>query len=166
LFFAAPSGQHRRFPRLRIGRNAFCLSGHFLFCTCFRVRRAVAISSLLISSLLQLEPPPHSLADSFFLIEDIQPQIITDPDNYEGPVMVQPKPIYQVKPDNPQSGHGTVLVNVQLDQPRHVVNAKIRQSAGQALDEGALRAASQWEFSPMQIRGKPVPTTTVLRFDF
>ena len=60
----------------------------------------------------------------------------------------------------------TVLVNVQLDQHGHVVDAKIRQSAGKALDAAALRAANQWEFSPMQIRGKAVPTTTVLRFDF
>jgi TonB family protein len=113
-----------------------------------------------------LEPPPHSLAESLFLPKDVQPQIITDADDYKGPVMVKPKPIYQVKPDNPQSGHGTVLVSIQLDQHGHVVNAKIRQSAGQALDDAALLAATQWEFSPMQIHGKPVPTTTVLRFDF
>ena len=121
---------------------------------------------LMRSSIDLLEPPPHSLADSFFLSKDVQPQIISDPDNYEGPVMVQPQPIYQVKPDNPRSGHGTVLVNVQLDQHGHVVDAKIRQTAGQALDAAALHAATQWEFSPMQIRGKPVPTTTILRFDF
>ena len=121
---------------------------------------------LMVTTIDLLEPPPQSLADSFFLLDGVQPQLITDPDEYEGPAMVQPKPIYQVKPNNPLSGHGTVLVNVQLDQHGHVVNATIRQSAGQPLDEAALRAANQWEFSPMQIRGKPVPTFTVLRFDF
>jgi TonB family protein len=38
------------------------------------------------------------------------------------------------------AGHGSVLVNVQLDQHGHVVNATIHKSAGQTLDEAALRA--------------------------
>jgi TonB family protein len=131
-----------------------------------RIELAQKDALLMVTTIDLLEPPPQPLADSFFLLDGVEAQLITDPDDYEGPVMVQPKPIYQVKPDNPHSGHGTVLVNVQLDQHGHVVNATIRQSAGQPLDEAALRAASQWEFSPMQIRGKPVPTATVLRFDF
>lgn len=113
-----------------------------------------------------IETPPRPLDESFFVIKDVQPQSVADSENYEGPVIVRPQPVHQVAPDKPFSGHGTVLVNVQLDQHGHVVGTNIRQSAGPELDDAALRAAKQWEFSPMQIRGKPVPTTIVLRFDF
>jgi len=46
------------------------------------------------------------------------------------------------------------------------VDAKIKQSADQALDAAALKAAMQWEFTPMMINGVAVPGYATLRFDF
>jgi TonB family protein len=79
---------------------------------------------------------------------------------------VLPKPIRRVPPEHPAFGNGTVLVDVVLDAHGHVVDAKIKQSAGEALDAAALKAAMQWEFTPMIIKGVAVPGYATLGFDF
>jgi len=57
-------------------------------------------------------------------------------------------------------------VDVVLDAYGHVVDAKIKQTAGEALDAAALKAAMQWEFSPTIIKGVAVPGSATIRFDF
>jgi TonB family protein len=120
---------------------------------------------LMVTSIDQIELPAET-TDSLFILDGVKPEIIGDSGNSDGPDLVQPQPIYRVKPENPPSGHGTVLVDVQMDTHGHVLTAKVRQSVSQALDDAAVRAAMQWEFTPMLIKGKRVPGFATLRFNF
>jgi TonB family protein len=119
----------------------------------------------MLTTVEQIEPPDES-PESLFVLDGVKPEVIGDSGSYDGPDLVQPQPIHRVRPENPPSGHGTVLVNVQLDRHGHVLTATVRQSAGQALDDAGVLAAVQWEFTPMVIKGKRVPGTATLRFDF
>ncbi len=88
-------------------------------------------------------------------------------DDYGGPAaIVESRPIHQVKPVDPHQGSGIVLVGVLIDPHGHVRSATIKQSAGKLLDDAALQAAMQWEFTPMMIHGHAVPGSTILRFKF
>jgi TonB family protein len=120
---------------------------------------------LIVTSIETIEPASE-VADALFVLDGVKPEFIVDPGDYDGPPLVQPVPILRVKPVNPQSGHGSVLVDVLLDTHGHVTSANVRQSAGQALDDAAVNAAMQWEFQPMLIKGRRVPGHTTLRFDF
>jgi TonB family protein len=105
------------------------------------------------------------IPDSQFVMEGVKPELVGDaPD--DGPPLVQPQPILKVKPLNPSSEHGMVLVDIQMDTHGHVVTATVKQSAGPTLDAAAEQAALQWEFTPMFIKGKRVPGHGTLRFDF
>ena len=114
----------------------------------------------------QMEAAATVLADSIFVLEGVQPEKVAGADDYQGPPIVQAIPIHEVKPDDPHVGHGTVILDIQLDEHGHVRTAQVRQSAGDALDDAAIRAALQWEFTPMRIRGRIVAGYTRLAFKF
>jgi TonB family protein len=100
--------------------------------------------------------PSGDVSDSLLVLEGVKPEILGSPN--DGPNgdqssdLVLPKPLAGSLPNIPPLGHGTVLVDAVLDAHGHVVDAKIKQSAGEALDAAALKAAMQWEFTPMIIR--------------
>jgi TonB family protein len=113
--------------------------------------------------------PAGDVSDSFLVLNGVKPEILgatASPNGDKFPDLVHPKPIHTVSPEHPASGHGTVLVDVVLDAHGHVVDAKIKQSAGEAPDAAALKAAMQWEFTPMIIKGVAVPGYATLRFEF
>ncbi len=120
---------------------------------------------VLIVTIDQLEAPATVLADSIFVLEGAQPEKIGS-DDYQGPPIVQAVPIYKVKPIDPHVGHGTVILDLQLDEHGHVRTAQVRQSAGKVLDDAAVEAAMQWEFTPMRIRGRIVAGYTRLAVKF
>jgi TonB family protein len=119
----------------------------------------------MVTTIDQIESPADT-ADSLFVLDEVVPEIIGDSEEYAGPGFVPPQPVHKVKPDNPPSGHGTVKLSLQLDRHGHVLNVTVRQSAGQALDDAAVRAAKQWEYTPMLVKGKPVPGFAILNFVF
>jgi TonB family protein len=121
---------------------------------------------VLIVTIDQLEAPATVFAGSVFVLEGVQPEKIGGSDDYQGPAIVQAVPIYKVKPIDPHVGHGTVILDIQLDEHGHVRNAQVRQSAGEVLDDAAVQAAMQWEFTPMRIRGRIVAGYTRLAFKF
>lgn len=114
--------------------------------------------------------PAGDVSDSFLVLDGVKPEILgapaSGPNGDQSSDIVPPKPIHRVSPEHPASGHGTVLVDVVLDAHGHVVDAKIKQSLGEAGDAAALKAAMQWEFTPMIIKGVAVPGSATLRFDF
>jgi TonB family protein len=114
--------------------------------------------------------PAGDVPDSLLVLEGVKPEILGapggGPDGDQSSDFVLPKPIRRVSPEHPAFGNGTVLVDVVLDAHGHVVDAKIKQSAGEALDAAALKAGMQWEFTPMIIKGVAVPGSATLRFDF
>jgi len=67
---------------------------------------------------------------------------------------------------NPHVGRGTVLVDVTIDRHGHVRTATIKESAGKILDDAALQAALQWEFTSRLIKGRTVPGWSTLKFKF
>jgi TonB family protein len=103
--------------------------------------------------------------DSLFALAGIRPTAVPRHGEYDGPVL-KAEPTRMAKPDNPRHGHGTVLVDVQLDAHGRVLWAELRQSGEKALDDAALRAAMKWEFQPMEIQGVLVPSRETIRFDF
>jgi len=114
--------------------------------------------------------PAGDVSESMLVLEGVKPEVLGSPvggQNVEqSSDLVPAKPILRVSPERPASGHGTVLVDVVLDAHGHVVDAKIKQTAGEALDAAALKAAMQWEFSPTIIKGVAVPGSATIRFDF
>jgi TonB family protein len=114
----------------------------------------------------QIEEPVTPLLDSMVALEGVNPEKIVDSDDYQGPPIVQAVPIYKAKPVDPHAGHGTVILDVQLDEHGHVRTAQVLRSAGKALDDAAVQAAMQWEFTPMRNRGRIVPGYARLEFKF
>lgn len=110
--------------------------------------------------------PAGDVSDSLLVLEGVKPEIRGSPNGDQSSDLVLPKPIRRVSPEHPAVGHGTVLMDVVLDTHGHVVDAKIKQTAGEALDAAALKAAMQWEFTPMMINGVAGPGYATLRFDF
>ncbi len=122
--------------------------------------------SVLRVTIDQLEASAAALADSIFVLEGVQPEKIADADEYQGPTIVQAIPIHEVKPVDPHAGHGTVILDIQLDEHGHVRTAHVRQSGGEALDDAAIPAALQWEFAPMRIKGRIVAGFARIEFKF
>ena len=114
--------------------------------------------------------PAGDVPNSLLVLEGVKPEILGAPGGGQNSDpssdLVLPKPIRRVSPEHPAFGNGTVLVDVVLDARGHVVDGKIKRSAGEALDAAALKAAMQWEFTPMIIKGVAVPGSATLRFDF
>ena len=110
--------------------------------------------------------PAGEVSDSLLVLEGVKPETLGAPNGDQSSDLVLPKPILRVPPEQPTFGNGTVLVDVVLDAHGHVVDAKIKQSAGEVLDKAALKAAMQWEFTPMIIKGVAGPGFATLRFDF
>jgi TonB family protein len=79
---------------------------------------------------------------------------------------VQPEPVYRPQPVNPHVGRGTVLIDVTTDKHGHVRTASIKESAGKTLDDAALQAALQWEFTPSLMKGIAGPGWATIKFKF
>lgn len=109
---------------------------------------------------------PVSLSDSMFVLEGAKPEKIGDPDDYRGPALVQPSPLYGVKAVSPNGSHGTVVVEVGLDKHGHIRTAHVRQSTNETLNDAAIQAALQWEFTPMRVRGQIGGGFATIKFDF
>ena len=60
----------------------------------------------------------------------------------------------------------TVDVVVSINEAGNVVKAEFRPGSHPLLREAAVRAARQWKFQPAEHDGRPVPSETVLRFNF
>jgi TonB family protein len=108
-----------------------------------------------------------ALPESSFMVAGAKPQTLGGVDAYNGPAIVMPSPIFKHRPTNPPPGHGKVLVDVQIDARGHVRAAQVRSSSGsKSLDDAAIQAALQWEFTPMLIKGHPVPGHSIIEIRF
>jgi len=74
------------------------------------------------------------------------------------------RPIY---PEDAQAARisGVVIVEATIDTEGHVGNAKILRTIPQ-LDEAALAAVRQWEFTPTLLNGSPVPVIMTVTVNF
>jgi protein TonB len=60
---------------------------------------------------------------------------------------------------------GVVIIEAVIGADGKVADAKILRSVAQ-LDEAALAAVRQWEFSPTLLNGKPVPVVMTVTVNF
>jgi TonB family protein len=60
---------------------------------------------------------------------------------------------------------GVVVIEVALDTEGHVHDARVLRSIPE-LDEAALTAVRQWEFTPSIVNGKPVPVVMTVTVNF
>ncbi len=84
--------------------------------------------------------------------------------------MRQPTKIKDVRPVYPPEAlaariQGVVIVEVSLDTEGHVRGARILRSIPE-LDEAALTAVRQWEFTPAVSYGTPVPVNMTVTVNF
>ena len=86
-----------------------------------------------------------------------------------GPI-TPPRPIKSPKPEYTAEAmkariQGTVTVEALVDEQGRVADARVLTSLPM-LDEAALAAAKQWEFTPTLMNGQPVPVLMVLELHF
>jgi TonB family protein len=74
------------------------------------------------------------------------------------------KPVY---PDAAKSGRvqGVVIVEATIGADGKVIDAKVLRSVPM-LDQAALDAVKQWEFTPTLLNGKPVPVVMTVTINF
>jgi TonB family protein len=104
--------------------------------------------------------------DVGFVLDDVKPTSALDAETEHNSPFVQAEPVYRPQAVNPHVGRGTVLIDVTTDKHGHVRTAIIKESAGKTLDDAALQAALQWEFTPSLMKGIAVPGWATLRFKF
>lgn len=104
-------------------------------------------------------------------------EIIKKPELTEVPVVpfwkveVKPKPEYIPQPTYPEAARlagieGTVVVEALVDVDGKIIDARILKSANPALDEAALKAASQARFTPAKQRDMFVRVWVSIPFRF
>jgi protein TonB len=74
------------------------------------------------------------------------------------------KPVY---PDAARSGRvqGVVIIEATIGPDGKVIDAKVLRSVPM-LDQAALDAVKQWEFTPTLLNGKPVPVVMTVTINF
>lgn len=60
---------------------------------------------------------------------------------------------------------GSVIIEATIGADGKVINAKVLRSVAK-LDQAALDAVKQWEYSPTLLNGKPVPVKMTVTVTF
>ena len=86
-------------------------------------------------------------------------------------VAARPQLRHFVTADDPaearaQGLEGSVVLLLTIDESGHVIAAEVATSLGHGVDEAALAAARQFEFTPAQRDGRPVPARLRYRYRF
>ena len=81
------------------------------------------------------------------------------------------RPTYVPEPEYPAKEHhtghqGTVILRVLVDSGGVPHDVSVARSLSPAFDESAIRAVSNWRFSPASKYGKPIPMQTSVQVDF
>lgn len=74
------------------------------------------------------------------------------------------KPVYPAEAQSAKVS-GTVIIEATIGADGKVINAKILRSVAK-LDQAALDAVKQWEYSPTLLNGKPVPVKMTVTVTF
>ena len=61
---------------------------------------------------------------------------------------------------------GSVVLGIEVWEDGRAHNIRVLRSVGMGLDEKAIEAVSQWEFSPGRVNGQPVSFRVQAQFDF
>jgi len=86
--------------------------------------------------------------------------------------VIPPKIIKRVEPRYPEMARkaniqGIVIIEAVISKTGKVVDARVLRSMGKSgLDEAAIEAVMQWEFTPATLNGVPVDVYMTLTVDF
>ncbi len=87
-------------------------------------------------------------------------------------ILTTVKPLKTERPPYPrrareQGWHGRVIVRLEISRDGTVESSAIHKSSGyEILDDGAVKAATQWTFEPAKNGAFPVPTTVNIPIQF
>jgi protein TonB len=70
------------------------------------------------------------------------------------------------QPDLPHGTRGDVIVDVVIDEQGRIVETKVAQSMGDAIDQTVLATIHTWTFKPATKDGVPVPSEQELLFHY
>jgi TonB family protein len=81
------------------------------------------------------------------------------------------RPTYSPEPEYPAKEHhtghqGTVILRLVVGSDGAPHDVKVTYSLSPAFDESAIKAVSNWRFSPAIKYGKPIPMQTSVQVDF
>lgn len=84
--------------------------------------------------------------------------------------VVPPKKVKDVPPVYPESAKtgpgGKVVLEFTITPAGKTADVRVKQGAEATLDQAAVEAARQWEYTPSLVRGKPCPTITTVTVQF
>jgi len=87
-----------------------------------------------------------------------------------GGAVPQPTKIKHVSPVYPAEAktaqlQGVVILEARIEPDGRVINARVLRSIP-LLDEAALAAVKQWEFTPTLLNGSPIPVLMTVTIQF
>ena len=87
------------------------------------------------------------------------------------PCATAPKAIYFPDPEYTEKARkkkvqGVVVLETTVGTDGRTYNIRVVQSAGNGLDEQAVKALRKWKFEPGTMDGKPVPVSLKIEMDF
>jgi len=97
---------------------------------------------------------------------------------HKGSDVLPPVPIHQVQPESvtnqqaaqssgkPKVKEGTVILAMVVSVEGRVHDVRVVQSLDIVLDQRAIEAARQWQFSPARMNGLPVPVQIAVEVNF
>jgi TonB family protein len=126
-----------------------------------------AISAIRAQKMVTVQPPPGAVAGVFMRSE---PPPLPETPLRVGGSIVEPKKIKDVKPAFPEIARsagitGVVILEVVIDEQGLVREAKVLRSIP-LLDQAALDAVRQWEYTPTLLNGQPVSLVMTVTVNF
>jgi len=120
-----------------------------------------------------------NVASPGIVMNDVDPSVVVAPPPASQPAppkpirvsgVRQPQKLRDVQPTYPQMAliarvEGTVIIEATIGVDGHVVDARVLRSV-QLLDNAALDAVRQWEFTPTLLNGVPVPVIMTVTVTF
>lgn len=127
----------------------------------------------------QAEPRWEDSIGSSTIIGDVDPEVISpplaSPPIPQAPVQIgglirRPQKVHDVQPVYPPMAQaarvqGIVIIEATLSADGRVMNARVLRSVP-LLDNAALDAVRQWEFTPTSLNGVPVPVVMTVTVQF
>ena len=84
--------------------------------------------------------------------------------------VVPPRKVKDAPPVYPESAKtgpgGKVVLEFTITPAGKTADVRVKQGADATLDQAALDAVRQWEYTPSLVRGKPCPTITTVTVQF
>jgi len=106
-------------------------------------------------------------------VQAAQPVILPQqgPVSASAPGVIPPRPIYRVEPSYTDGARatklqGSVLLGILINDQGRPEDIKVIRSLDPGLDQQAMEAVQQWQFTPGMKDGLPIAVTAVVEVNF